>query len=126
MDKSFAGAALSAPAKVFKCGLLLFLGFVNDATTFAESNGGGGCSQSDLPWRDRDEEDAAYMRRCMFCAQKMASVVPLIVGSYQNATWDFTLYSEGLLTVEDRGIGYRLMRLISLKRAEGQDPVSAS
>ena len=71
MDKSFAGAALSAPAKVFKCGLLLFLGFVNDATTFAESNGGGGCSQSDLPWRDRDEEDAAYMRRCMFCAQKM-------------------------------------------------------
>ena len=37
----------------------------------AESNGGGGCSQSDLPWRDRDEEDAAYMRRCMFCAQKM-------------------------------------------------------
>ena len=71
MDKSFAGAALSAPAKVFKCGLLLFLGFVSDATTFAESNGGGGCSQSDLPWRDRDEEDAAYMRRCMFCAQKM-------------------------------------------------------
>ena len=71
MDKSFAGAALSAPAKVFKCGLLLFLGFVNDATTFAESNGGGGCSQSDLPWRDRDEDDAAYMRRCMFCAQKM-------------------------------------------------------
>lgn len=27
--------------------------------------------RSQIFWRDRDEEDAAYMRRCMFCAQKM-------------------------------------------------------
>lgn len=71
MDESFAGAAVSDPVRVMKCGLLLFCGLVNEATTFAQSSGGGGGSQSDLPWRDRDEEDAAFMRRCMQHAKRM-------------------------------------------------------
>lgn len=75
-----------------------------------------------------DEFDRRFPSKgeTLFCAQKMASVVPLIVGSYQNATWDFTLYSEGLLTVEDRGIGYRLMRLISLKDLARKTPMDPS
>jgi len=37
----------------------------------------------------------------LFKAQQMVSKVPLIFGSYWNATWDFTLYSEGMLTLVD-------------------------
>ncbi len=33
----------------------------------------------------------------LFEAQKKASIVPLVIGSWQNATWDFSLYSEGFL-----------------------------
>jgi len=33
----------------------------------------------------------------LFEAQAKASVVPLFIGSWQNATWDFSLYSEGFL-----------------------------
>jgi len=36
----------------------------------------------------------------LFAAQQMVSKVPLIFGSYWNATWDFTLYSEGMLTLD--------------------------
>lgn len=71
MDDNFAGAALTDPVGIFKCGLLLFCGLVSEATNFAQSSGGGGGSQSDLPWRDKDEEDAAFMRRCMYHARKM-------------------------------------------------------
>jgi hypothetical protein len=37
----------------------------------------------------------------LFAAQQMVSKVPLVFGSYWNATWDFTLYSEGMLTLVD-------------------------
>jgi len=33
----------------------------------------------------------------LFEAQSKASVVPLVIGSWQNATWDFSLYSEGFM-----------------------------
>lgn len=71
MNDSFAAAALSDAARIFKCGVLLFCGLVDDATTFAQNCGGSGDSQSDLPWLEKDEEDAAFMRRCMFHAHKM-------------------------------------------------------
>ena len=38
------------------CATMLFLGMVDDATTFAESHGGGG-GGSDLKW-GRDEDEA--------------------------------------------------------------------
>ena len=71
MDESFAGAAVSNYFHIFNCGILLFCGLIDDATSYAQTYGGGGGSRSDLPWRDRDEDDAAYMRRCMFHAQRM-------------------------------------------------------
>ncbi len=39
--------------------------------------------------------------KSLFAAQQMVSKVPLVFGSYWNATWDFTLYSEGMLTLVD-------------------------
>jgi len=35
--------------------------------------------------------------RKLFEAQSNASTVPLVIASWQNATWDFSLYSEGFL-----------------------------
>lgn len=46
----------------------------------------------------------------LFEAQRKVSKVPLILASYWNATWDFTLYSEGMMSILDQDS----MKLISL------------
>lgn len=57
--------------EVMHCATLLFLGMVDDATTFAETHGGGG-GKSDLPWgRDEDEDNRAWALRCMRMASRM-------------------------------------------------------
>ncbi len=71
----FEGSLLQAFAEngteVMYCATLLFLGYVDDATTFAEGHGGGG-SSSDLKWgRDDDEDERAWSRRCMMKAARM-------------------------------------------------------
>ena len=50
----------------------------------------------------------------LFEAQAKASKVPLVIASWQNATWDFSLYSEGMLhTVQiDKK---KALKLISLE-----------
>jgi hypothetical protein len=48
--------------------------------------------------------------RQLFDAQKKVSRIPLIVASYWNATWDFTLYSEGMMSIMDQDS----VKLISL------------
>ena len=58
-------------ADMMHCATLLFLGLVNDATTFAAGHGGGG-GGSDLKWgRNDDEDDRAWARRCMMMASRM-------------------------------------------------------
>ena len=58
-------------AEVMHCATLLFLGMVDDATTFAEGRGGGG-GGSDLKWgRDEDEDNRAWALRCMKRASRM-------------------------------------------------------
>lgn len=59
-------------------------------------------------------------------AQKSASAVPLIIGSYQNATWDFTLYTEGMLTLEEKKDGRRIMKLIPLENLANKTPMDPS
>lgn len=55
---------------IFKCAIYLFANYVDLATTFAESHGGGG--GSDLPWgRNEDEDDRAWARRCLMQASRM-------------------------------------------------------
>ena len=71
----FDGSLLQAFAEngteVMYCATLLFLGYVDDATTFAEGHGGGG-SSSDLKWgRDDGEDERAWARRCMMKAARM-------------------------------------------------------
>ncbi len=56
---------------VIHCATLLFVGLVDDATTFAESHGGGG-GGSDMKWgKDDDEDNRAWARRCMAMAGRM-------------------------------------------------------
>lgn len=58
-------------AEVMHCATLLFLGMVDDATTFAETRGGGG-GGSDLKWgRDDDEDNRTWALRCMRMASRM-------------------------------------------------------
>lgn len=56
---------------ILKCAGMLFAGYVDGATTFAEGHGGGG-GGSDLPWGRKDDEDnLLWARRCLFRAAKM-------------------------------------------------------
>lgn len=58
-------------AEVMHCATMLFLGMVDDATTFAETRGGGG-GGSDLKWgRDENEDNRAWALRCMRMASRM-------------------------------------------------------
>ncbi len=57
----------------------------------------------------------------LFEAQKKVSRVPLIVASYWNATWDFTLYSEGMLAMENNKV-----KLISLEQMSEKQPMEPS
>ncbi len=57
--------------EVLHCARLLFLGLIDDATTFARNQGGGG-GGSDLKWgRDKDEDDNHWRRRCVRMACHM-------------------------------------------------------
>ncbi|SEA70540.1 Plasmid recombination enzyme [Xylanibacter ruminicola] len=49
----------------------LYLGFLDQATSFARDNGGGGCSP-DSDWgRRKDEDDLEFMHRCCIMGRKM-------------------------------------------------------
>lgn len=54
----------------------------------------------------------------LFAAQKEASRVPLMVAAFWNATWDFTLYSEGMLAMENNHV-----KLISLRAMSTRQPM---
>lgn len=54
----------------------------------------------------------------LFAAQKEASRVPLMVAAFWNATWDFTLYSEGMLAMENNQV-----KLISLRAMSTKQPM---
>ena len=70
-DGSLLQSLTEQGTEVMHCATLLFLGMVNDATTFAETHGGGG-SKSDLKWgKDDDEDNRAWARRCMMMASRM-------------------------------------------------------
>ena len=70
-DGSLLQSLTEQGVEVMHCATLLFLGMVNDATTFAETHGGGG-SKSDLKWgKDDDEDNRAWARRCMMMASRM-------------------------------------------------------
>lgn len=57
--------------EILKCAMYLFLGYLDGATQFAQSCGGGGGDTS-LPWgRKEDEDDRRFAYRCMIHAYRM-------------------------------------------------------
>ena len=70
-DNTLLGDLAERGEEILKCAGLLFAGYVDGATTFAEGHGGGG-GGSGLPWgRKDDEDDLLWARRCLFRAAKM-------------------------------------------------------
>lgn len=70
-DGGFLTAIAVHPNEILKCAMYLFLGYLDGATQFAQSCGGGGTS-SDLPWgRNPDEDDRRFAYRCIMQAQRM-------------------------------------------------------
>ena len=56
---------------IVTCAALLFMGMVDQATTFAENKGGGG-GHSGGDWgRDKEEDDRQWIRRCLARSQQM-------------------------------------------------------
>ena len=71
LDGSLMQSIAERGTEVMHCATMLFLGMVDDATTFAESHGGGG-GGSDLKWgRDEDEDNRAWALHCMRMASRM-------------------------------------------------------
>lgn len=71
LDGEFLTAIAEQPNEILKCAMYLFLGYLDGATQFAHSCGGGGTS-SDLPWgRNPDEDNRRFAYRCMMQAHKM-------------------------------------------------------
>lgn len=71
IDGDFLTAIAEQPNEILKCAMYLFLGYLDGASQFAQSCGGGGTS-SDLPWgRKEDEDDRRFAYRCMIQAHKM-------------------------------------------------------
>ena len=71
LDGKFLTAIAERPNEILKCAMYLFLGYLDGATQFAQSCGGGGGDTS-LPWgRNPDEDDRRFAYRCMMQAHKM-------------------------------------------------------
>ena len=60
--------------------------------------------------------------KTLFDAQSKVSKVPLIIASYWNAKWDFTLYSEGMLGFNDGPPAVKLLSLATLANRAPMDP----
>jgi hypothetical protein len=60
----------------------------------------------------------------LFSAQEKASRVPLVIASYWNATWDFTLYSEGFLTLVNNEV--KLIPLAEMAAKKPMEPAYLS
>lgn len=70
-DDSLLRSIAEQGQEVMHCATMLFLGMVDDATTFAETRGGGGGGKKSGWGRDDDEDNRAWARRCMRMAKRM-------------------------------------------------------
>lgn len=62
---------------------------------------------------DEFEQRFSKQGNTLFKAQAKASKVPLVIASWHNATWDFSLYTEGMLQTVVKE-NKKLLNLISL------------
>lgn len=69
-DDSFAMDFINHGDKIIYCAMYLYIGYINEATNFAESQGGGGSDTKD--WgREKDEDEIEWIRRCLRQATRM-------------------------------------------------------
>ena len=69
-DDSFAMDFINYGDKIIYCAMCLYIGYVNEATNFAESQGGGGSDTKD--WgREKDEDEIEWIKRCLRQATRM-------------------------------------------------------
>ena len=68
INGNFLTVIAEQPNEILKCAMYLFLGYLDGASQFAQSCGGGGGDNS-LPWgRKEDEDDRRVAYRCMMQA----------------------------------------------------------
>lgn len=71
IDGDFLTAIAEHPNEILKCAMYLFLDYLDGATQFSQSCGGG-CGDNSLPCgRKDDEDDRRFAYRCMMQAHKM-------------------------------------------------------
>ena len=69
-DDSFAMDFINYGDKIIYCAMYLYIGYINEATNFAESQGGGGSATKE--WgREKDEDEMEWIRRCLLQATRM-------------------------------------------------------
>ena len=65
---SFAMDFINHGDKIIYCAMYLYIGYINEATNFSESQGGG---RHQKLGRDKDEDEIEWIRRCLRQATKM-------------------------------------------------------
>ena len=69
-DGSFAMDFINHGDKIIYCAMYLYIGYVNEATNFAESQGGGGSYTKD--WgREKDEDEIEWIWRSLRLTTRM-------------------------------------------------------
>lgn len=69
-DDSFAMDFINYGDKIIYCAMYLYIGYVNEATNFAECQGGGGSDTKD--WgREKDEDEIEWIKRYLQQATQM-------------------------------------------------------
>lgn len=71
LDGECLTAIAEQPNEILKCATYLFLGYLDGATRFSQSCGGGGSDTSLPRGRKEDEDDRRFAYRCMIQAHKM-------------------------------------------------------
>ena len=71
LDKTLAKEFALRFTGIVRCAILLSVGLVDQATTFAEGHGGGG-GGSDMPWgRKENEDERKWLIRCLMQGARM-------------------------------------------------------
>lgn len=65
---SFAMDFFNHGDKIIYCAIYLYIGYINDATNFAESQGGGDTQDWE---REKDEDEIEWIRQCSRQATRM-------------------------------------------------------
>ena len=71
VDSSFFGEVAQRGEEIAGVAAALFLGYIDQATTYAQSSGGGGGGSAAGFARNKDEDDDAYRRRCCIMGRMM-------------------------------------------------------